>query len=151
TCTPQELEWLHQWYQSKDMSASAPFRDEAQRQRFQTDMLQRIHDQLDAAPATEETGKVVPFYKKWWAAASVLVAIAAVAAWLWQDYKAQHTLLLVEVGAGQQQQLTLPDSSTVWLNAGAKLRYPRTFGKVRTVELEGEGFFDIHPDAHRPF
>nr|WP_246485032.1 FecR family protein [Chitinophaga qingshengii] len=114
-------------------------------------MLQHIHDQLDAVPAVATEEKVVPFYKKWWAAASLLLVITTAAAWLWHDYQQQHTLLLVEVGPGQQQQLTLPDSSTVWLNAGAKLRYPRSFGKVRTVELEGEGFFDIQPDTRRPF
>nr|WP_295871370.1 FecR family protein [uncultured Chitinophaga sp.] len=150
TCTPQELEWLHEWYQSQNMQASTAFRHESHRQQLHTEMLQHIHDQLDTAPVVTE-GRVVPFYRKWWAAAGLLAAVVSVSAWLWHDYRQQHTLLLVEVGPGQQRQLMLPDSSLVWLNAGARLKYPRTFSEVRTVELEGEGFFDIHPDAQHPF
>ncbi|NML38745.1 DUF4974 domain-containing protein [Chitinophaga sp. G-6-1-13] len=150
TCTPQELEWLHEWYQSQHMQAGTAFRHEGHRQQLQAEMLQHIHGQLDTVPVAT-AGRVVPFYKKWWAAASLLAAVVTVSAWLWHDYRQQHALLLVEVGPGQQRQLMLPDSSLVWLNAGAKLKYPRTFDAVRKVELEGEGFFDIHPDAHHPF
>ncbi|WP_341837222.1 FecR domain-containing protein [Chitinophaga pollutisoli] len=53
---------------------------------------------------------------------------------------------------GGQYRLTLPDGSTVWLNAGSALRYPTAFGKKeRKVELTGEAFFDIKPDAQAPF
>lgn len=46
----------------------------------------------------------------------------------------------------------LSDGSTVVLNAGSKLDYPESFaGNVREVSLEGEGYFDITPDALRPF
>src|SRR5690606_18677184 len=40
--------------------------------------------------------------------------------------------------------LTLPDGSSVWLNAESKLSFPAHFSKdVRRVQLEGEAYFDI--------
>jgi ferric-dicitrate binding protein FerR (iron transport regulator) len=60
----------------------------------------------------------------------------------------------IEVSAipGTKTSVLLPDSSTVWLNSSATLRYPQQFvGENRTVELKGEGFFDIKKDRERPF
>ncbi len=47
--------------------------------------------------------------------------------------------------------VTLPDSSTVTLNAGSRLTYPAYFYKERKVSLEGEGYFDIKSDTEYPF
>lgn len=45
---------------------------------------------------------------------------------------------------GGQYQLVLEDGSKVWLNAASVLRFPAFFGgKGRTVELAGEGYFEI--------
>ncbi|NSL86966.1 DUF4974 domain-containing protein [Chitinophaga sp. Mgbs1] len=145
-CTPQELQWLHDWYESRDMQTGQAFRDDAHQQQLQSDMLRQIHLQLEETPV-----RVVPFYRKWWAAAAVLTGVLITGLLFLQRYQDRHTMLTVVAGPGQQQQVVLPDSSRVWLNAGAKLHYPRRFADVRTVELEGEGFFDIQPDARKPF
>ena len=48
--------------------------------------------------------------------------------------------------------LVLSDGSTVFLNSSSKLTYPVAFnGKTREVTLQGEAFFDIAPDADKPF
>ncbi len=53
---------------------------------------------------------------------------------------------------GGQFQVQLPDGSNVWLNASSSLRYPVAFtGNTRTVELNGEAYFEIAPDAAQPF
>lgn len=56
------------------------------------------------------------------------------------------------VPAGQRAQLTLSDSTTVWLNAKSKLIYPTNFEKdKRIVKLEGEAYFDVTHSDKQPF
>lgn len=53
---------------------------------------------------------------------------------------------------GGQYQVVLPDGTKVWLNAASRLRYPVVFNDgTRTVDLEGEAYFETVKDAHRPF
>jgi len=53
---------------------------------------------------------------------------------------------------GGQFAIALPDGSRVWLNADSELKYPTSFkGDNRTVELIGEGYFEIKHDKKRPF
>jgi ferric-dicitrate binding protein FerR (iron transport regulator) len=45
---------------------------------------------------------------------------------------------------GAKTQITLPDSTIIWLNAGSSLEYSNEFGsKSREVHLSGEAFFDV--------
>lgn len=53
---------------------------------------------------------------------------------------------------GGENTVILADGTTVCLNAGSRLVFPvRFLGKQRIVYLEGEGFFDVHPDTEHPF
>lgn len=48
--------------------------------------------------------------------------------------------------------LELSDGSRVWLNAESELVFPVFFGAgERIVQLKGEAFFEVVPDAARPF
>lgn len=56
------------------------------------------------------------------------------------------------VPAGQRAELTLPDSTKVWMNACSKLVYPVSFQKgTREVELSGEAYFDVTHNEEQPF
>jgi ferric-dicitrate binding protein FerR (iron transport regulator) len=53
---------------------------------------------------------------------------------------------------GERRQLTLPDGSTVCLNAGSVLLCPEKWGKdERSLYLSGEAHFTVAKDAKRPF
>jgi ferric-dicitrate binding protein FerR (iron transport regulator) len=53
---------------------------------------------------------------------------------------------------GGQYQVILPDGSKVWLNAASSLRFPTRFtGTQRSVELTGEGYFEVAKNQDMPF
>ena len=48
--------------------------------------------------------------------------------------------------------VVLPDGTKVWLNHSATLTYPRKFAeKERNVHLEGEAYFEVTKNPHKPF
>lgn len=58
----------------------------------------------------------------------------------------------VSVPYGERMKVMLQDGTVVLLNSGTKLRYPRKFSLFnRTVELSGEGYFDVAKMKSAPF
>ena len=48
--------------------------------------------------------------------------------------------------------VTLPDGTTVWLNASTTLKFPTNFsGKERRVDLTGEAYFEVAQNIEKPF
>jgi len=71
-----------------------------------------------------------------------------------QAMAADPSKLILELATplGGIYQITLPDGTKVWLNAGSSLKYPMSFAKnERRVRLEGEAFFEVTKDSARPF
>lgn len=83
-------------------------------------------------------------------ASDMLVYIPAQAAPLQPGGIVEYNTL--RTPAGGQYQVLLPDGTKVTLNASSRLRYPQRFPEGnRLVEFEGEGYFEVMPDASRPF
>jgi ferric-dicitrate binding protein FerR (iron transport regulator) len=58
----------------------------------------------------------------------------------------------LSVPRGGQYAIVLPDATKVWLNSASSLRFPTAFvGRERTVELEGEAYFEASKNPHQPF
>lgn len=56
------------------------------------------------------------------------------------------------VPSGQTQSVLLPDSTTVTMNSGTVLIYPKVFGKnTRNIYLNGEAVFSVKKDEAKPF
>lgn len=56
------------------------------------------------------------------------------------------------IPVGKSADITLPDSSKVYLSPGSKLTFPTAFsGGKRVVKLDGMGYFKVTHDATRPF
>ena len=66
------------------------------------------------------------------------------------DHPVYHCL---EVPRGGEFSFLLPDSTTVFLNAESRLRFPDRFvpGSERIVYLSGEAYFDVKRDPRSPF
>lgn len=58
----------------------------------------------------------------------------------------------IEVPAGGQWQVILPDQSKVWLNAKSSISYPTKFvGQERKVKIRGEAYFEVSHRKSMPF
>ena len=67
------------------------------------------------------------------------------------DQKITYNTLKVPLGG--QYNLTLPDGTKVWLNAGSSLKFPASFAQLsnRRVYLTGEAYFEVFHDPKHPF
>ena len=95
--------------------------------------------------------------RKWMWAAAVLLPFIFLSASLF--FLATRTGVFSEteyaeinVPCGEQVRVILQDGTIVQLNSDSRLKYPRQFGLFnRTVELWGEGYFNVAKDENRPF
>lgn len=91
---------------------------------------------------------------RYFAAASVIVLLC-LGTWLYINSSANKRKALVEtlVPFGKQSKIVLSDGTVVNLNSGSSLKYPATFGgkKIRSVQLQGEAYFEVAKDKNHPF
>jgi len=61
--------------------------------------------------------------------------------------------IIANTPRGGTYQVNLPDGTRVWLNSATTLRFPPTFSNQanRTVELDGEAYFEVSKDGAHPF
>ena len=108
-------------------------------------------------PEKQATNKLALPHRQgfpWMAAAAVILIllIGGLSAYFYRQAQQAPTSsweILVAEGKDQTQQL--PDGSSIYLRAGAQLRYQTAFTTHRQVELEGEAFFEVQPDKAHPF
>lgn len=59
---------------------------------------------------------------------------------------------IIATPRGGNYKIVLPDGTHVWLNAASSLKFPTSFGgQERSVQLTGEGYFEVTKDKSRPF
>lgn len=96
------------------------------------------------------------WYRTWSVAAVaiVLLGLITVTAY-WQgsrQIQSNFSDIVVEAPLGSKTKLTLPDGSTVWLNAGSKMVYSQGFGvSDRKLAFQGEGYFEVEKNDEMPF
>lgn len=85
------------------------------------------------------TKKVIPLYKKWLPlsiAASILILCS-----LFYTYATSS--ISYNTSVGESIQVSLPDDSSIWLNAKSKIAHNKNWKESRNIELDGEAYFEV--------
>jgi len=85
-------------------------------------------------------------------AAVFILLIGIGGGWYYLHQQNLPAMVLISAAYGETRQVTLPDQTEVWLNAGSSLEYPSEFSrKIRSVTLTGEAFFTVSKNKQKPF
>ncbi|OFX49599.1 MAG: hypothetical protein A2W95_01410 [Bacteroidetes bacterium GWA2_40_14] len=121
-------------------------------QSFDTDkawnnLHQRLSDEnLIKAPIQTK----LPMRTIWSVAASIVVLIGITSVWYFN--KPTSSVTTIANHTEVPQRIELPDGSVVFLNVETQLTYNPMFNqKQREVTLLGEAFFEVTPNAQKPF
>jgi len=96
------------------------------------------------------------FLSSRWSKIAAILLIALVAGFwsvhYWSGRPPEVVFSELYVPFGERKQINLSDGTRIWLNSGTMFRYPENFdGNLRTVEIDGEGFFEVKKDPLHPF
>lgn len=85
-------------------------------------------------------------------AASVAILVGAFVGgyfFFWGERPVQYYTITSQT---DRQQITMPDSTVIWLAPRSRLTYSNAYNKEnRRVRLVGEAYFEVKPDTQRPF
>ncbi|GAA4470176.1 FecR domain-containing protein [Nibrella saemangeumensis] len=166
-CTDEEKELVEAWYAS--LQGKPDYLDslsETEQGELQSETFQTIQDQLHIG---QQSGtRPLPVRRLLWLAASVSLIMGL---YITYRYTSRQDISPTAVSyvaptrknvAERAIEFTnreprpvrhlLPDSSSVWMQAGASIAYPKKFdSNKRVVSFSGEGFFQVRKDPLRPF
>lgn len=164
TVSPSELQMLSIWRKStsnNDLSyqllkqtweQSAPAPQHPEYESLENHILTYGFDQPVLQKKTVTISQAA--YKV--AAVVILICVAA-----WVSLRSINSVEIPEESlehivtynpTGHKSKITLPDNSVIYLNSESTLSYQKGFtDSIRYVELKGEAFFEVEPDAKRPF
>lgn len=138
------LDSIDAFYKAEDFNSVAALRKVQLKMR--TSQLRVVHKN------TVRREVISRFYK---IAAVVVFAVLLGSAGYYFGFKNKVTEVYTEIISTEKQvisEYTLPDGSVVALNSNSKLVFPNKFtGEIREVTIYGEAFFNVKPDASKPF
>lgn len=97
-------------------------------------------DDLQPRLRHARAGKVVGFSWKPLVSIAAAAAVIVMIVMIWPKSK----LILRQTTAGQTEVITLPDGSQMTLNASSSATYSDDWSKERSLELNGQAFFEVN-------
>ncbi|MDR0750009.1 MAG: FecR domain-containing protein [Tannerellaceae bacterium] len=145
-CSEEEKESIRQWLEGREEN-----KKQFVNERIRFDASLMIDEGKIRIYQSNSKKKILRSLYK--AAAVILLLIGSSYFFsLYQSGYRNTSLLHINVPAGSRTSITLPDGSLVWLNSNTTLSYPNLFsGKRRTVELDGEAYFEVAKDDKKAF
>ena len=112
----------------------------------------QLYKKLDEEKSKQKIALNMQRWMKYAAMIAVILVIGGGAGyWLYQNGNNQQMMVAV-ANEGIVKEVILPDGTKVWLNNSATLKYPREFSeKERNVYLDGEAYFEVTKNRHKPF
>ena len=112
-----------------------------------------VHQELHEEPKIQKTKGILVFTR---VAAVFLLSFLAGSIfthfWGRQGQNVEVTFCEIKAPLGGKSEVTLPDGSHVWLNAGSKIKYLNQFNQNnRNITLEGEAYFKVAKNTKLPF
>lgn len=145
----QEEMQIREWMEASPENHQAFFKE---RKLF--DAMTLLAEEED----NSRSDKFVIFKGRWFRKLVEFAAVVAITIGItvfYQQYSNEEQLLAMQkimVPAGQRISLELSDGTVVWLNSRTKIEYPASFvGDNRKVKLDGEAYFEVTKDVHKPF
>lgn len=112
---------------------------------------ERLNGRIEAAETPVINIRRFSFFQTFARIAATVVIVVSVG-WLLFEVATPGKVTFASSSNEKNIELKLADGSTVYLNRDSKITYPKDFGRNnRKVSLRGEAFFDVAPDASRPF
>lgn len=113
---------------------------------------EKINDQIKQLSQPQKTFRISSWIYR--AAAILAMPLMLGLGWYLGSDRTNRESSQCEVTApkGQISQCILADGTQVWLNAGSTIKYdPSLSGEFREVSLDGEAYFKVTKNKHKPF
>lgn len=164
--------YLHGRFSLNDKAAVDEYFTNPQHNKELSEVLYDHFNELEATRATKDLSpllekinhkirlrsakKITTLTRLWQVyakAAAVLLVPLIIATFYFYPNQDRGTATWVEIHSpyGARTQFSLPDGSTGWLNSGSIIRYPAQFHSNRTIDLNGEAYFDVMKNPRSPF
>lgn len=161
-CSEEELIDINNWIKESDENARQLFgmeevyhlgkfdhyADEHRISRAEKQLYKKLNQEK------EKRSKILHMrqWMKYAAVIAMLLVVGGGAGYWFYQQNAGHQMLVAVADEGIIKEVVLPDGTKVWLNNSSTLKYPREFSEnERNVYLEGEAYFEVTKNRHKPF
>lgn len=163
-CTEEELIALRDILKNSPEEKQKLFKEEKLSDEFKAQFMPRTQlmlaeqrmqakiREMKAEQQAEHHAHIIGMWRR--AAAIAVVCVLGGLAWFYLQHNpiSNMQMQVVMASADNDTTVTLPDGTKVWLNKLASIKYPKEFdGSDRKVEIDGEGYFEVTKNPHKPF
>ena len=163
-CTEEELIALRDILKNSPEEKQELFKEEKLSDEFKAQFMPRPQlmlaeqrmqakiREMKAEQQAEHHAHIIGMWRR--AAAIAVVCVLGGLAWFCLQHNpiSNMQMQVVMATADNDTTVTLPDGTKVWLNKLASIKYPKEFdGSDRKVEIDGEGYFEVTKNPHKPF
>lgn len=154
-CSPEEERELLSWYHRLDVNGLS-YEEWLATEGSEAALAERLFSDFQRRAEREAKEPENKPLWPWTRIAASFVGIACLLGagyWLAGRQQGADPLVRIELPANATEPrfVLLPDSSKAVLQPGTSLEYYEPEGALRQVEITGEAYFAVKPDAQRPF